>query len=773
MVLRKQNFRRLRCASISIEKRTALVFRTAMLLLPLVAAGARQGYAQTSKPDIRDEILAAEDRRAPDQASLDVLTRALTHPDPAIKRLAVRALGRLERPALVSVLAPMLASPDAGVRAEAANALAQAVSASSPASVADTRSAKAPGTVAEVQSLLAKQLEREADADVRGILCESLGRLAYRNAAEAQAAEQLLVATTFSAPAGPDDALRGAPISTLSGAVKGLESLLRQNAKFFTPAPATIERLKQLAGLRTATALPTQATKPKPGPTEPTPLKLDPTGVDDAARVRRLALLALAPRSGDLATLTAAMIDDEWEVRRIAVRAAGPGLRNADSEVRRADLALVMRGLGDSHWRVRYEALSALGRNQAAPECRILLTAVADANAHVSLLAVDLLPKCGATSDAPRVLGGLVRVLPSADGPWQRPAHALVSFARLAPEQAAAQLPRFVASPIWQVRAYAARAAAAAKASGVLHTLASDDNDNVCTAAITGLAELEQHAADAVYLSALTRTDGQLLMTAARALQATPDRLHALPALAQALAGLTKQHRDTSRDVRLALLDRIGELGSREQAGIVETYVRDFDPRIARAAASIVKQWTGVDLPLRYGSGGAGRAPRTAAVMSAPPPAFAEVRQLEGATAVVRMKNRGTFTLALLVSEAPAAVVRFAKLARAGYYNGLTFHRVEPASLIQGGSPGANEYAGDSPFMRDELGFASNRRGSVGISTRGRDTGDAQWYINLVDNARYDHNYTVFAFVRSGMDVVDAILEGDVIEEVRIVVSSE
>ena len=54
-------------------------------------------------------------------------------------------------------------------------------------------------------------------------------------------------------------------------------------------------------------------------------------------------------------------------------------------------------------------------------------------------------------------------------------------------------------------------------------------------------------------------------------------------------------------------------------------------------------------------------------------------------------------------------------------------------------------------------------------TTRGRNTGDAQWYINLVDNARLDHNYTVFATVVSGMDVVDAILEGDEIAEIKLV----
>lgn len=60
-------------------------------------------------------------------------------------------------------------------------------------------------------------------------------------------------------------------------------------------------------------------------------------------------------------------------------------------------------------------------------------------------------------------------------------------------------------------------------------------------------------------------------------------------------------------------------------------------------------------------------------------------------------------------------------------------------------------------------------RGTVGLSTRGRDTGDAQIFINLVDNVRLNHNYTIFAEVVSGMEVADAVLEGAVIERVSIV----
>jgi len=134
----------------------------------------------------------------------------------------------------------------------------------------------------------------------------------------------------------------------------------------------------------------------------------------------------------------------------------------------------------------------------------------------------------------------------------------------------------------------------------------------------------------------------------------------------------------------------------------------------------------------------------------------------------VTMAGKGVFELTLLTEDAPATVARFVRLARAGYYNGLTFHRVVPNYLIQGGSPGANEVMGDGPYLRDEVGLESHTRGSVGISTRGRDTGDAQICPDVCDNPRLDHDYTVFARVTAGMDVVDRVLECDVIERIDV-----
>ena len=129
----------------------------------------------------------------------------------------------------------------------------------------------------------------------------------------------------------------------------------------------------------------------------------------------------------------------------------------------------------------------------------------------------------------------------------------------------------------------------------------------------------------------------------------------------------------------------------------------------------------------------------------------------------------GRFELRLFPADAPLTVSRFVRLVQSGYYDGLTIHRVVPNFVVQGGSPGANEYMGDGPFLRDEVGLRSHRRGAVGISTRGRNTGDAQFFVDLVDLPRLDHDYTVFAEIVSGMETVDGLLEGDMMERVEIV----
>jgi cyclophilin family peptidyl-prolyl cis-trans isomerase len=291
-----------------------------------------------------------------------------------------------------------------------------------------------------------------------------------------------------------------------------------------------------------------------------------------------------------------------------------------------------------------------------------------------------------------------------------------------------------------------------------LTRLARDERDNVREAAVAGLTAVAGHDADGLYFDALGRSDYQLVMTAANALIGSPRRVDAVAALVAALARITAAQRDTSRDARLAVLGRIGELGQAADAQAIAPYLTDFDPKVAEAAAAVIGKLTGRPAPAPQAR------PRAAAVL-----ALADIERLRGASAVVRIAARGTFEFTLLPDEAPATVARFVTLARAGYYNGLTFHRVVPAFIVQGGSPAANEYVGDGPFMRDEIGLLPHVRGAASISTRGRDTGDAQIWFNLVDNPRLDHDYTVFGRVVAGAGVLDLILECDAIERLEIV----
>ena len=128
----------------------------------------------------------------------------------------------------------------------------------------------------------------------------------------------------------------------------------------------------------------------------------------------------------------------------------------------------------------------------------------------------------------------------------------------------------------------------------------------------------------------------------------------------------------------------------------------------------------------------------------------------------------GSFTVRLFPDETPATVARVLRLVREGFYDGKVFQRVEPNFVIQGGGPDANEYVGDVAFMRDELTMRTHARGTVGISARGRDTGDGQWFINLVDNPLLDHEFTIFGRIDGGRAVAERILEADRIGRVEV-----
>jgi peptidyl-prolyl cis-trans isomerase B (cyclophilin B) len=400
---------------------------------------------------------------------------------------------------------------------------------------------------------------------------------------------------------------------------------------------------------------------------------------------------------------------------------------------------------------VRVEGVRAWARQESrVTGCQRLLDSLKDSATPVVLTALDALgDSCKDDLNVTDRLTAEAKAPETND--WHRASHALVALAKRAPGRAfIALLGGHVQHQTWQVRMYAARAAGIANEVSSLERLAYDEADNVREAALAPLRRVKGDEAEPYFVAALARTDYQLLRTAAIELKGATPTAPLATALLSALRRVTAERKETSRDTRVALLERLQELGGPDQAGAIIPLLRDFDIRVAQVAAGVIQQWTGrlqeIDPQLL---------PRPAVPISAETTEPARVRMKSGKLLIIDLRS----------DVAPLTVARFVRLARDGYYNGLSFHRVVPNFVIQGGSPAANEYSGDTLYLRDEISSLSHVRGAVGLSTRGRDTGDAQFFVNLVDNPRLDFDYTVFGVVHNPDDV-DGILEGDVISRI-------
>jgi len=135
--------------------------------------------------------------------------------------------------------------------------------------------------------------------------------------------------------------------------------------------------------------------------------------------------------------------------------------------------------------------------------------------------------------------------------------------------------------------------------------------------------------------------------------------------------------------------------------------------------------------------------------------------------------SKGTMVLELFEDDAPGTVANFTKLAKSGYYDGLSFHRVIPNFVIQGGCPKGDGTGGPGYTIPCELTGKKqfHDRGVISMAHAGRNTGGSQFFIchSRQNTAHLDRNHTVFGKVIENVDVVDLIRQGDKIVSVTII----
>jgi peptidyl-prolyl cis-trans isomerase B (cyclophilin B) len=141
--------------------------------------------------------------------------------------------------------------------------------------------------------------------------------------------------------------------------------------------------------------------------------------------------------------------------------------------------------------------------------------------------------------------------------------------------------------------------------------------------------------------------------------------------------------------------------------------------------------------------------------------------QTAKARAVI-MTSRGGFSISLNADTAPAAVESFISLAGSGFFNVTPIHRVVPGSLVQAGDPTGTGLGDPGYSLRSEPSQIPFHRGTVGMAQSRKDASGSQFFIALSRQPGFDGTYTVLGQVTSGMETVDLLEEGDIIEEVMV-----
>jgi len=143
-------------------------------------------------------------------------------------------------------------------------------------------------------------------------------------------------------------------------------------------------------------------------------------------------------------------------------------------------------------------------------------------------------------------------------------------------------------------------------------------------------------------------------------------------------------------------------------------------------------------------------------------------------TAVITMEKGGEINIEFFPDDAPKTVENFVTLAKKGFYDGVTFHRVEPNFVVQGGDPKGNGTGGPGYTIKDEFNKQKHVRGVVAMArTQAPNSAGSQFYITLAPAHFLDNQYTVFGRVTSGMEIVDKIKVGDKMKSVKIIEAAQ
>ena len=337
---------------------------------------------------------------------------------------------------------------------------------------------------------------------------------------------------------------------------------------------------------------------------------------------------------------------------------------------------------------------------------------------------------------------------------------AFTALARLEPMTFLSVLAGLEADTDWSVRAALAAALGGLPSQqGVprLTVMLQERDLRVIPAVLNGLIAAKAGGMDKVLVERLKSDDYVVRATVANGL-AEIKATEAVPPLLEAYRASAGG--DVTYVARAAILGALAKLDAAAARPVLQEALMDRDWAVrVRARTLLAEQGvTGVDDQMRPAAPGE-------PVDSAEWQAIVSPRYSPRAFIDT---DKGTVELELAVLDAPLTVANFITLARKGFFNGVALHRVVPDFVVQDGDPRGDGEGGPGYTIRDEINERPYLRGTVGMALDWQDTGGSQFFITHSPQPHLDGRYTVFGQVMNGMDVVDRLVPGDVIRQVRI-----
>jgi peptidylprolyl isomerase len=444
----------------------------------------------------------------------------------------------------------------------------------------------------------------------------------------------------------------------------------------------------------------------------------------------------------------------------------------------RALPGLVARVKNDSDWRVRVNAVKALAQFDPAlwdTVLAILADACLDTSALVRLTAIASIGSLSLMDTVllDDVVPVLIRVIEDQTGERSRTEkeEAAIAFARLRGNGSYSHLKRMLDQGSLDREAYL-KSLGYVNDSTVLNDLlpaANDKNARTRRVALEAIQNLGArkvlpivqlpHARQAI-IDALQAEDLAVLTTAASALG---DSAFADASSVEPLLNLLRRlHSPDDVEAMVAIVQSLGVLKDERVIPDLSLLLEDPDRTVAMESAIALEQITGASSVAKV------------KLHTLPQHTDYDWEMLEAIASrprVVVVTTKGSFEFELMVEQAPFTCLSFARLISRGFYDGLTFHRVVPNFVVQGGDPRGDGWGGPGYAIRSEFWPNMYERGMVGVASAGKDTEGCQFFVTHSRQPHLDGRYTIFGRVISGMEVVDRLEVGDHIRSMRFLES--